>query len=107
MRQRSTVYRARIATLNLTVNRIGPAMPTAVRDEVEAMDSKYLDRLARSARFDSWQTMELTEALAMLDDAAADRPQVGSRPQVVSIRLQIYRQRLLRELDERATHHGS
>lgn len=71
------------------------------------MDSRYLDRLARSARFDTWRTEELTEALAMLDQVAADRTQAAGRPRVINIRLQVYRQRLLRELDERAAHHRS
>lgn len=67
------------------------------------MDSNYLDRLARSDRFDSWQTEELLEALVVLDDAADEHPRTGEPP-VLKIRLQIYRQRLLRELNQRAAH---
>lgn len=82
-------------------------MSAAVKNEVVAMDSSYLDRLARSARFDSWGTEELSEALAMLDDASNDGPRAGAGPRVINIRLQIYRQRLLRELKERAARQES
>lgn len=62
----------------------------------------YLDRLANSARLESWRTDELREALAALDDEMGERrqPRDGG-PRVISIRLQIYRQRLQRELDQR------
>jgi hypothetical protein len=71
------------------------------------MESEYLDRLARSARFDTWRTEELTEALAMLDQVAAGRAEATGRPRVINIRLQVYRQRLLRELNERSAQHKS
>ncbi|MGZ0153572.1 hypothetical protein ACXJJ3_41345 [Kribbella sp. WER1] len=69
--------------------------------------SAYLDRLGRSATFDSWLTTELSEALASLDTELTERsrsPDGG--PRVINIRLQIYRQRLQRELDQRAARHG-
>ncbi|HEY9337428.1 MAG TPA: hypothetical protein VIQ79_23510 [Kribbella sp.] len=66
------------------------------------MTSAYMDRLAHSARFDSWRTDELADALASLDAEVGERceqPQGG--PRTLNIRLQIYRQRLQRELDHR------
>ncbi|MEV0790300.1 hypothetical protein [Kribbella sp. NPDC050459] len=67
------------------------------------MTSVYLDRLAHSTRFDAWRTEELTAALASLDAEIDERwsPRQGG-PRVLNIRLQIYRQRLQRELDQRA-----
>lgn len=67
------------------------------------MTAAYLDRLAHSARFDSWRTEELADALASLDVEIGERwesPDGG--PRVLNIRLQVYRQRLQRELDRRA-----
>ncbi|TCC07787.1 hypothetical protein [Kribbella soli] len=67
------------------------------------MVAGYLDRLARSAHFDSWRTDELSDALAAIDDALGDRsPPPDGGPGVLNIRFQIYRQRLQRELDHRA-----
>ncbi|TDO48319.1 hypothetical protein EV651_12385 [Kribbella sp. VKM Ac-2571] len=67
------------------------------------MITGYLDRLAHSSHFDSWQTEELKDALVTVDDAILDsaRP-TGHGPGAVSIRFEIYRQRLQRELDHRA-----
>ncbi len=66
------------------------------------MATRYLDRLASSAHLDSWRTDELSDALAVVDDALDGRPPPGEGPGVVNIRFQIYRQRLQRELDHRA-----
>lgn len=67
------------------------------------MTVAYLDRLAHSVRFDSWRTEELVDALASLDAQISERwqSQEGG-PRVLNIRLQVYRQRLERELDRRA-----
>jgi hypothetical protein len=63
----------------------------------------YLDRLAHSVHFDSWLTEELADALVSLDDEIDERrqPRQGG-PRVLNIRLQVYRQRVQRELDQRA-----
>ncbi|TCC21609.1 hypothetical protein [Kribbella sindirgiensis] len=66
------------------------------------MEIGYLERLAGSERLDTWRTEELTGALATLDDAIGERRQpADGGPRVLSIRLQIYRQRVQRELRER------
>jgi hypothetical protein len=66
------------------------------------MTSGYLERLAHSARLDSWPTEELLAALASVDDEIGARCQPrGDGPRVLNIRLQIYRQRLQRELGQR------
>ena len=67
------------------------------------MTAAYLDRLAHSARLDSWRTEELASALASVDDEIGERRESqGDGPRVLNIRLQIYRQRLQRELDQRS-----
>jgi hypothetical protein len=71
------------------------------------MTSVYLGRLAHTTRFDSWRTEELAAALASLEDEIGERwerPEGG--PRVLNIRLQVYRQRLQRELDRRAAGEG-
>jgi hypothetical protein len=71
------------------------------------MTSVYLDRLAHSARFDSWRTEELAAALASVDEGIDEGLSPSqSGPRVLNIRLQIYRQRLQRELDHRAARGG-
>ena len=71
---------------------------------VFAADGAYLDRLAHSARLDSWLTEELAAALALVDDEIGERPEPpDGEPRVLNIRFQIYRQRLRRELDQRVT----
>jgi hypothetical protein len=66
------------------------------------MTSAYLERLEHSARLDSWPTEELVAALASLDDEIGVRCRSrGDGPRVLNIRLQIYRQRLQRELGQR------
>jgi hypothetical protein len=67
------------------------------------MVARYLDRLAHASHFDSWRTEELRDALATVDDAIVESRQPPDHgPGTVSIRFQIYRQRLRRELDRRA-----
>lgn len=67
------------------------------------MVTRYLDRLARSAHFDSWRTDELRDALTAIDDGLVDRRlPPGGGVGSPNIRFQIYRQRLQRELDHRA-----
>ena len=67
------------------------------------MITRYLERLARSSHFDSWQTEELRDALVTLDDAILEsRQPPGHGPGAVNLRFQIYRERVHRELDHRA-----
>lgn len=74
----------------------------AIGTETVGTGSDYLDRLGRSERLDSWQFDELTAALAVIDAAnAASRRPVGE-PQVIDIRLMIYRRRVQYELERRA-----
>ncbi|TCO18122.1 hypothetical protein EV652_116150 [Kribbella steppae] len=63
--------------------------------------SEYLDRLARSERLESWQQDELTAALTVVDALNAERRRPAGEPQVIDIRLMIYRRRLQYELAQR------
>jgi hypothetical protein len=73
-----------------------------VSDEGTATESSYLDRLARSERLGSWPLADLAAALGMLDTLARNHRQAAGEARVIDIRLQIYRQRLRRELVRRA-----
>jgi hypothetical protein len=67
------------------------------------MSSAELRRLAQSSRFDLWRTDELKSALVSVENELRRRRAAAEgRPRAISIRLQIYRQRLQRELDRRS-----
>jgi hypothetical protein len=63
--------------------------------------SEYLDRLARSERLETWQHDELTAALAVIDAVNAESRRPPGEPQVIDIRLMIYRRRVQYELERR------
>ena len=69
--------------------------------ETARTGSEYLDRLARSERLESWQQDELTAALTVVDALNAERRRPVGEPQVIDIRLMIYRRRLQYELAQR------
>ncbi|MEU8226130.1 hypothetical protein [Kribbella sp. NPDC048915] len=72
------------------------------------MRSTDLRRLAHETRFDAWRTDELRAALASVDDELGlPRQRPDDRPRTLNIRLQIYRQRMQRELTRRAAGGGS
>ncbi len=73
-----------------------------VKDEGTATEPSYLDRLARSEPLSAWQLAELVAALRVLDTIARNQRQPAGEARVIDIRLQIYRQRLRRELVRRA-----
>lgn len=67
------------------------------------MTAAFLERLAHSAHLDSWRTEELAAALVCVDEEMGEcRHRQGDGPGTMNIRLQIYRQRLRRELDHRS-----
>jgi hypothetical protein len=71
-------------------------------DETVQTGSEYLDRLARSERLESWLHDELTDALTVVDALNAESRRPAGEPQVIDIRLMIYRRRLLYELAQRS-----
>jgi hypothetical protein len=72
-----------------------------LKDESVGAETPYLDRLARSEDLDLWQADELTAALAVVEDLNAERRRLIGEPQVVDLRLMIYRRRLQYELEQR------
>jgi hypothetical protein len=72
-----------------------------IKDESVGTESPYLDRLARSEDLDLWNPDELTAALAVIDELNAERRRPIGEPQVVDLRLMIYRRRLQYELEQR------
>lgn len=76
-----------------------------IEDEDATMESSYLDRLGYSERLDVWRAEELTAALGVIDTIAGQSRRPAGEAAVLDIRLQIYRHRLRRELDQRAADH--
>ena len=72
-------------------------------DETERGGSEYLNRLAGSERLESWPHDELTAALAVIDAVKAESRRPVGEPQVIDIRLMIYRRRVQYELARRAS----
>ncbi|MGW7684033.1 hypothetical protein ACWGID_25050 [Kribbella sp. NPDC054772] len=67
--------------------------------------TQYLDRLARAQRLDNWATEDLVGALATIEEIVDKRwQQREGRARVLNIRLQVYRFRVQRELDQRGKH---
>jgi len=91
--------RCLLSVVVVVVDLDGSAM---VKDEDTATEPSYLDRLARSEQLSSWQLSELAAALAMLEALANNQRRPAGEARVIDIRLQIYRQRLRRELARRA-----
>jgi len=65
--------------------------------------SDYLDRLGQSEPLESWQFDELTAALAVVDAVNAETRRPPGEPQVIDIRLMIYRRRVQYELERRTS----
>ncbi len=73
-----------------------------LRNDATGTRSDYLDRLGHSDRLESWQFDDLTAALAVIDAANAESRRPVGEPQIIDIRLMIYKRRVQYELERRA-----